>query len=524
MRLAWPFDLGPDGDLDAPSWTRGEKLAAGATVAVLLASLAVLTHPWYDPKNDSSVYIATARSLLAGEGYQYLGAPLSVRPPGFSALIAPVIAAFDVDFFALNLYVNLFALASVLLLYLYQRNRVPWIVALTTAWAIWLNPGFRRFSGQVMSDTPGLALLLACLLIDRWARSRTSTRREALLGVAVGLSAYVRSANLLLIPAIALSRLLQRSGTGATPVSWAGFVARRLAVFAAVAIALQVPWSIRNQLHPPPAPSDQIALHSYWTGMLHEDKSDPDSPLLGVVGILERVPYQTSRIAIGLASRLTRDKSASRYPLMALPFALAWLLCLVRRRGTAEFFVAGTLLLLALYIGYQNRLLLPAYVLMFAASAEILWDVSRRAAGTTAASVITAVALLASIAVDFDPRPRWDEIERNHHRWSKIARTLSKDLPAESCLASARGFHYGLYMDRPVYSMLPMVRHVGDASGAEWVIDRYGVDTVVLSPRRDADKLLLPYFEEHYGPGRTVAALRSFRVRPPAAGCRHREG
>jgi len=129
-----------------------------------------------------------------------------------------------------------------------------------------------------------------------------------------------------------------------------------------------------------------------------------------------------------------------------------------------------------------------------------------------------------TIAVDFDPRPRWDEIERGHHRWSKIARTLSKDLPAESCLASGWGFHYGLYMDRPVYSMVPMVRHVGEASGAEWVIDRYGVDTVVLSPRRDADKLLLPYFEEHYGPGRTVAALRSFRVRPPAAGCRHREG
>jgi hypothetical protein len=42
-------------------------------------------HPWYDATNDGSMYIATARALLAGEGYSYLGSPFLIRPPGFSA-------------------------------------------------------------------------------------------------------------------------------------------------------------------------------------------------------------------------------------------------------------------------------------------------------------------------------------------------------------------------------------------------------------------------------------------------------
>ena len=63
---------------------------------LLVASLFWLVHPWYeatDETNDASIYLLTAKALAAGEGYSYLGAPFTIRPPGFSALIAPWIAA-----------------------------------------------------------------------------------------------------------------------------------------------------------------------------------------------------------------------------------------------------------------------------------------------------------------------------------------------------------------------------------------------------------------------------------------------
>src|SRR5262245_12327656 len=82
------------------------RTAAWIGLALALAlSLTWSVHPWYDPTNDGSMYIATARSLAAGEGYSYLGEPFRIRPPGFPVLIAPLLAWRGTDFHALNLYV-----------------------------------------------------------------------------------------------------------------------------------------------------------------------------------------------------------------------------------------------------------------------------------------------------------------------------------------------------------------------------------------------------------------------------------
>src|SRR5215831_18804377 len=82
----------PMSSADAPRrWDRPATLALVALLFVALSSLFWLVPPWYeagDETNDASIYIACAKSMLAGEGYAYLGEPFTVRPPGFSALIA----------------------------------------------------------------------------------------------------------------------------------------------------------------------------------------------------------------------------------------------------------------------------------------------------------------------------------------------------------------------------------------------------------------------------------------------------
>ena len=49
-----------------------EKWVVGFAGAAVLASLTYLVHPWYELSNDAALYISTARSIAAGEGYQYL--------------------------------------------------------------------------------------------------------------------------------------------------------------------------------------------------------------------------------------------------------------------------------------------------------------------------------------------------------------------------------------------------------------------------------------------------------------------
>src|SRR5262249_44287507 len=264
-------------------WSRTDCLTLALLAAVVLGSLSFLVHPWYAPIPDASVYLSTARALLAGDGYSYLGEPFVVRPPGFSLLLAPVIAARGLDFAALNAFVALWGAAAVLLLFAHLRPRVGALLAAATALAVFLNPGFRAFSCQILSDVPGFALLLVCLLLEEWAWRRESAARDAVLGVAIGLACYVRAATLLLGPAVALSRIWRGSDRG-----WRALVPR-VAVPAACATAVLLPWVWRDAAVAPRGAVEQTRLHSYVTAMWHEDAADPDSPRLGAREIAARV-------------------------------------------------------------------------------------------------------------------------------------------------------------------------------------------------------------------------------------------
>ena len=78
---------------------------------------------------------------------------------------------------------------------------------------------------------------------------------------------------------------------------------------------------------------------------------------------------------------------------------------------------------------------------------------------------------------------------------------------------------YALYLDRPVYSLQMAVRRAGGLSAVESVIDKYGVDTLVLSDGKKMEKELLEYARRHYAPGEAVGTKFLFRVRPGGTDC-----
>ena len=187
-----------------------------ALIGAALISLVWWSHAYLDPRNDACMYILLARNLLSGEGYSLLGEPFALRPPGFAALLAPLIAVWGTNLAVLNLFVNLFGVACVALLFALVRRRVGSRLALAVSLLLWINPGFRTFCNQVMSDVPGLALALGCLLLERRWRSRAPAH-ALVLGLCIGLSALVRTMNLLLLPAILLAAAVLRRGDGPRP-------------------------------------------------------------------------------------------------------------------------------------------------------------------------------------------------------------------------------------------------------------------------------------------------------------------
>lgn len=492
-----------------------------AGFALLLAlSLFFTVHPFYEKVPDSATYLATARSLLAGDGYAYLGEPFILRPPGFSVLLAPVLALAGTDFLALNLLVSLFAAAGVLLLFLFLRPRLGLLLALLVAAVIWTNPGYQRLCNQVMSDLPGTTLWIGCLLLERRLSRRPSLRGDLLLGLLIGACSLVRSVTLFLVPAILLSRLLDRvlrrgdPDPGAEPIPVLRFVRGRLLLLPLAAVLVLLPWSLRNQQVAAEPPADQTFVYSYSAGMWHQDRGDPSSPRLGLAEIGARIQPHVQAALEVLQGRGWDLEQGRNVGWLSALLLVCWFVNLLRRREPAELFVLFALPLFVVYFKFEDRLMWPVYIVMLAATVETVRDVLRRFLGARIARLLVAALLVALLVHDLRPGWHHEEIEREHERFAALCAELDRAVPADARLAAADGRYYEVLLERPVHSLFFAVHRAGQLAACETIIDKYGIDTVVLLPSMADDRALLPYFRQRYGGAAPPAAVSVFRVRP----------
>jgi len=471
------------------------------------------------------MYIATARALAAGEGYSYLGEPFRIRPPGFSLLLAPLFALFGTSFTLLNVVVSLFGVVLVTALYFFCVPRIGWFLAVLVALCVWANPGFQRLCNQVMSDVPGTAMVLVCLLAERRLQARAvfgdgGWRRQLLFGLGLGVVVHLRSSALLLLPALLVARGVRRLvllREGGDPERWRSWLLGN-GLLVVGTLALVVPWNVRNEIVAPEPPADQTRLYDYSTGMWHEDMGDPGSRRLEWSEIGARFHERKHQIAASLGNRLIqtgrRDASATGW---ALLFIACSAIVLVRRREAAELFVFATLGVVAFYFGYSPRLMLPCYVLGLAAAAEVLRGLFALVVRPGVAEKLVGVLLLGLLAMDWQPRRGWKAIREKHETFEAVALEIERRAP-DAVLGAYRAWDLSVYLGRAVYGFEQVQRRAGRPGACEELIDKYGIDTVVLAPV-GLPALLLPehtrletYIENRYGSSRE--RLKLIRVRP----------
>lgn len=508
--------------------TRVERCTTALAAVLLLASLAALVHPWYQRNADAAMYIATARSLIDGEGYRYLGAPFLVRPPGFSLLLAPVVELSGGSHFAwLNGLVSFSGALGVVALFALARVRLGWPLALAVAAALWLNPGYQRLCTSVLSDVPGTAAALGCL----WWASREQPgdwRSELVLGLAVGLAAWLRSANLLLVPALVLARWLEPGAPGGPRL---GLAALRAPV---VALVVAAPWFVYGQLNASAQPADQTRLAGYATAMLHEDPGDPMSRRLAAAEIAGRAPQRAVQLLAVLGSRLETGVKGGRHdpresgvrapgrggsaPAGPLQLALGALLvaALVREawigRGAAAWFALGSGCVLLFYFGFQDRLVLPIFALGLVALFGWIRQRAVRWLGEPRGSACAVVLALVLLAIDASPRAGWHEIEADHQRMLSESAAVAPLVAADSRVAAWRGFHHTVLLGRPVHSLHRAVGRLGAAEGIDAVIDRYELDTVFLTTGGLSH--VRDHLNQRYGEPERSGMAELWRVRP----------
>ncbi len=492
-----------------------ERAATGFFLALVLLSLFGLVHPWFEPVRDASVYITTAKALLGGDGYSYLGVPFSARPPGFPLLISPVLALFGTNFLALHLWVGLMGAGAVVLCFFWFRERLGWPLAMAVATAIWLNPGFRRLSNEVMSDVPGLALLVACLLVERWASRRPSPGREAWLGCVIALAICVRSLNAAVVPAIVLSRLWRGGFYGAGAFRLERRAVARLAILLLVAAAFSVPWSLRNRAIASAEAVEQVAVADYSTAMWRVDRGDPHSDRLPMGQILSRARVRIYDCLDALGSRLRHGMPVpSPGPREIHPgwFLLAALLLVglataaLKARGPAELFAFACLAVLLVHVDFRSRLMLPVFVIALAGTAELVRDLWRRYTTPARAEAATMVTVALATLLDFTPRWEWDLIRAGHEAGLARAAAVNAALPRNAILATALGHRDTVLLERPVFSLHLAARREGLATAFDRLTREHCVDDLVLSENDPREAMLLEHSRLLGLAGREIAA------------------
>ncbi|MBI5365221.1 MAG: hypothetical protein HZA53_18735 [Planctomycetes bacterium] len=474
-------------------WTKLELALGAAFVVIACASLVWLAHPWYERANDASLYLLTARSLAHGAGYGYLGEPFTVRPPGFSVLLVPFAGGNAFDFHALNLYVSAFGVAGLALFFAWTRKRLGAPLAFALCLALWFNPAWQHLCNMTLSDIPGTALLVGCLVLERRftraergaatgaGSARATALRDALLGLAIGLASLVRTMNALLVPAIAIARAGEAWSDGKRGKELLRALARRaLPLVIGAALALE-PWSLWSAANRPDGAVDQLYVHSYSTAMWHVDIGDPNSPLRSIADVVGKVPERAGKLVALLGSRMqAADTGGVELALGGL--VLAGVLCVLwKRRASSELFVLAASGMLLVFVSFLDRHALPVWLLASAAALEALLLVLAKLRAPRALAQSIAIAVVASIAwVDWSPRQNWTAIEASHEQMRTFCAAAAKELPPDARVAAQLGWHCSVYLGRPVWSLTMEEKRKGAAALGP-LLERHRIDTVLLS-------------------------------------------
>jgi hypothetical protein len=363
---------------------KGER----AVTLVLLALLALwcvlavtaFVEPHFGEYVDSAIYVLTAQSLRAGQGYTYLDQPFFVRPPGFAWMLQPLVGL-PLDHAALNRFLQATAVAAFVAVALVLRRLHGALVGTLVALLFAISrPSVQSFD-KLFAEFSFMAAFFGALwlLTPAPGEGRVGWRRGVAGAVLLSASCWLRSVGLLALPPLALSGVLRKDGR-----RWQG------PALAALALALHLPWMLwaREAASHAPRPATQMLMFDYPTALLRSDPGDPGSPLLDAAGWVQRIQENTVAIASSLPNALLGIESGSSRQLevddvgvrdrpkpepgplswiVAAAVAAAMLHALWGRRSLLDWYGAASIAMLLAYFTFTDRLLLPLFPVVLSA-------------------------------------------------------------------------------------------------------------------------------------------------------------
>jgi hypothetical protein len=311
-------------------------------LGVAACTCAAAVGPWCAISPDSVAYLEVARSLWTTGAFP---AERLIRPPGYSVLMAPLLGSSDLPELSLRWLAAACWIGSSLLAVRLARIELGGVASAAVGIGVATHALLLTQSAFVLTELPFMPLMLASLLVAAEGRhgEGPSHRRVVVAGLLAGAAGLVRSVGLVLGPAIALSLLFRREWN----------VRRRTAAAAIFLLVVALPhaaWSLRQARYPKLYGYDTI-----WTQARPIENTAATGLDLQWRRFLAYGPLRLSEMRTALIG----DKVAWRLHRGDLGRATGWLVgglaaavvfgFLVQRRSAVDFFVAGTVGVLALW-------------------------------------------------------------------------------------------------------------------------------------------------------------------------------
>jgi hypothetical protein len=396
-----PIRSAPPGNPGAGPWRHAPALVV---VLIVLLHLATLENaPGVRYGDDWALYLLHARNLLEGRPYAdtgYLYNPLApwysppTYPPGFPVLLAPVYAAFGLDFLALKTVVALgFAGALLVLTRLARRDLAPAAAAATAA-LVGLHPFLWDFRQHLLPDLPfTFFALLALFPIDHSADPDRPVRERAAWGAAaaaaVAAAVATRTIGLVLVPVWVVVLVLRARRPG------------RVLLAGAAVLAV----SVAAQLLLVPAEA------GYYQQIRDLAASRGGSLFLPGPDRVRRLAYALTSLWVDESTAGPALAAAKACAVGTALLAAVEILARVRRPAAPEVFFVGYLLTAFLWPAVFARYLVPVLPLLalYAVLGARRLARSGGAAGRTAVTVAAVGVAAVLVLGHADPRRRGPE-------------------------------------------------------------------------------------------------------------------
>lgn len=356
---------------------RALSIALLALLAVWsIVALTLLVEPAFGEYVDSAIYLLTAQSLAAGQGYTYLDHAFFVRPPGLSWLLQPLVAA-PLDHEALNRFMAACAVAAFAGVALALRRLHGALIGTLLALLFAISRLSVQSFNKLFAEFPFMALFFGALwlLMPAKGETRVGWRRGLLGAVLLSASCYLRTVGLLALPGLALTGLFRQDGR-----RWQG------PTLAALALALHLPWMVwaRDAAQHAERPATQTLMFDYATALLHTDPGDPGSPLVDAAGWMTRLADNSVAIANSLGGSLIGVESGPLPWIVTAAVAAALLAALVWRHSLLDWYGLAYIVMLLAYFTYADRLLLPLLPVLLSALFFLVERLAERLAARAA--------------------------------------------------------------------------------------------------------------------------------------------